>query len=652
MIPYAGPPGHFRRISYHQVLSGDFTPGTFRDKYVLVGATAVGLGDALPTPVSGNNEPMSGVEINANILDSLYRGIDLQPVGRVWVLVFSGLFALLPFFLFHRFLPRTNLLITAALILATLLFSSVLLLFNHLWLPPTAATIALMLSFPLWNSRRLGRTMVLLGQELERFEEQKANLRSQKLTPVDSALEFVTKIFALKGWCITDTHGAVLKSFGNCPVPDDVHVTQGKWTRHGDVLAARTRIESMDATIYLHLRSSEQPTLEEQEILDQLLLHYTERRHPESRGRAEIVLARVEQVQDAATQLRAVYRFIDNSLGQMADGILVTDRFGRVILSNKQALNLLALPATEELKGQLITDLLAPLTHQENTSWNALIKRVLIDNRPEVTNVRHGADRDLMVHINPLSQEDHTLGGIIVTLSDISELKNSERRRNEALSFLSHDLRSPMVSLLALLELAKSKDPSGEQQELIRRMETYTERTIQLSEQFLHLARAESEEDIEFYDVNLVDVIDNAMEEVWATASARKISIAQDIELLDAWIKGDAGLLERAFINLLTNAIKYSPEDRTITVHLSLTGSEYRCCVDDQGFGVPEDELPALFNHFKRGAAPAHRKQKGTGLGLALVKAVAERHHGHVEVTSTAGAGSCFCMILPAAGAS
>ncbi|MGB5306706.1 MAG: ATP-binding protein, partial [Gammaproteobacteria bacterium] len=626
-----------------------FTPGTFRDKYVLVGATAVGLGDALPTPVSGNNEPMSGVEINANILDSLYRGIDLQPVGRVWVLAFSGLFALLPFFLFHRFLPRTNLLITAALILATLLFSSVLLLFNHLWLPPTAATIALMLSFPLWNSRRLGRTMVLLGQELERFEEQKANLRSQKLTPVDSALEFVTKIFALKGWCITDTHGAVRKSFGNCPVPDDVHVTQGKWTRHGDVLAARTRIESMDATIYLHLRSSEQPTLEEQEILDQLLLHYTERRHPESRGRAEIVLARVEQVQDAATQLRAVYRFIDNSLGQMADGILVTDRFGRVILSNKQALNLLALPATEELKGQLITDLLAPLTHQENTSWNALIKRVLIDNHPEVTNVRHGADRDLMVHINPLSQEDHTLGGIIVTLSDISELKNSERRRNEALSFLSHDLRSPMVSLLALLELAKSKDPTGEQQELIRRMETYTERTIQLSEQFLHLARAESEEDIEFYDVNLVDVIDNAMEEVWATASARKISIAQDIELLDAWIKGDAGLLERAFINLLTNAIKYSAEDRTITVHLSLTGSEYRCCVDDQGFGVPEDELPALFNHFKRGAAPAHRKQKGTGLGLALVKAVAERHHGHVEVTSTAGAGSCFCMILPAA---
>ena len=124
--------------------------------------------------------------------------------------------------------------------------------------------------------------------------------------------------------------------------------------------------------------------------------------------------------------------------------------------------------------------------------------------------------------------------------------------------------------------------------------------------------------------------------------------MVREIELDHAWVLGDAGLLERAITNLLNNAIKYSPEGRTVHMRLFREDGKIHCCVSDEGYGIPEDELPGLFERFSRAHLNSGVDEQGIGLGLALVKATAERHGGNVEVTSREGEGSRFCLIVPA----
>ena len=138
-----------------------------------------------------------------------------------------------------------------------------------------------------------------------------------------------------------------------------------------------------------------------------------------------------------------------------------------------------------------------------------------------------------------------------------------------------------------------------------------------------------------------------AHEQMWIQAQSKNIRMVRNIDIDHGWVRGDSGLLERAISNLLNNAIKYSPEGNTIVMNISRSDAHICCCVEDEGYGIPEDELPLLFERFRRAHSNSGDDQQGIGLGLALVKATAERHGGHVEVHSTVGQGSRFCLILP-----
>jgi len=650
LIPFAGPPGHFKRISYQQVLKGEYLPGTFDDKFVLIGATATGLGDYLPTPLSGLNEPMSGVEINANILDALQKGIVIRPVDLIWKLAFSVFFAILPFIFFQRFLPHTNLTITGVLILVCLVASTAMLVFMHLWLPPTAALFALAMSFPLWNSRRLENALKFLGMELKRLTAYDLTPQSPTRASLEASLESLVNILGLKDWCISDSEGKPLAYHGDSPLRlDDIPTLKGVWTRNGKRMQSALSDGDNKLLLAIQLQSDVPLAANEFELLDRLLRRHTSREEPVSYSSSELVQQRIEQVQQATERVRSMYQFIDDSIAQMADGILVTDEFGVVTLLNDKARRFLGVEDQPGIRGQIAAQALQTLGKHDPIDWNAYLKQVLFDKTPAQVNTRNRSGLDLMVQITPVSRTQDSPAGVIIILSDISELKKSERRRIEAVSFLSHDLRSPMVSLLALVELARSRGLSQEQQELFNRMEDYSNRAIHLSEQFLQLARAESDDELTFSEVNLVDIINSAREEVWGMAQARKMQLTVETGIEEAWIHGNTDLLERTITNLLTNAIKYSPENGVITIQLSEERQGYRCCVQDQGHGIPAEELPTLFNRFQRGSLWKHSSQSGAGLGLALVKATVQRHHGKVDVTSIPGKGSRFCIVLPAA---
>lgn len=555
LVPFAGPPGHFRHISYGQVMKKAFRPGTFRDKYVLIGTTASGLGDALPTPLSGFSHSMSGVEINANILDALRRGLAVTPLSPNWQMTLSGLFALLPLLLFPRRAPRTNLVITALLLVLCLSASALLLVLAHRWFPPTAALLAVALSYPLWSWRRLELAMRYLGQELDRLHVEQSRLH---------------------------TAGNSLADDGTAIRPDND------------------------------------------------------------------LQARIAQVQQATVQLRRLRRFIDGSMANMADGVVVTDPSGQVILANARAAWYLRADDHARLDGLPVKALLDDLALEQGGDWTeALHKAVHHGDRLQFS-TRHRQGRDLLVQVAPLNRDTGDSAGLIFNFSDISRLKASERKRNELLNFLSHDLRAPLVSMSALIDLARRQPRPDEIDKLLTRMESYTGNTLNLAEQFLQLARAESSESFHFREVDLVSIALNALEQVWAQAQRRHIALEQDLAIEEAWMLGDGALLERALVNLLDNAIKYSDDGTTVHLAVHLEGGDIQCCVADRGRGIAAAELPHLFERFRRIEESGAAKTSGAGLGLAFVDAVVRRHAGHIDVQSRPGEGSTFCLRLPA----
>jgi len=647
MIAYAGPPGHFQRIPYSQVLQGRYAPGTFANKLVLIGATAEGLGDLLPTPVAGYNKSMPGVEINANIIDTIRNGINLREMSkrnRMWISVFI---ILIPAFLFAHLTPRWNLIVTIALIGFTLILSFLLLRILHIWFPPSPILLALILSYPLWSWRRLENAMRYLNDELSQLHSEQFSVPSKNELDVPRTMQFLTQILPVAGWALFDMQGNRKDSGGDKPLTVCLeHLIPHQWNIHEHSLWLDMSANQDLGYLGLSWDHSSPPDQTQQALLNDFLERYQSLSRKKPHDTHELVQARIQQVQQATDRLRALRQFIIDVISQMSDGVLVVDPLGNIILSNESAKNYLADDDKKELNGLLLTDTLEILNIQGTTSWPVLLKKVLLEHHNIQIDTRHKDGRDLLVQITPLDRSKRELGGFIVNLSDISPLKASERKRSELLGFLSHDLRSPLVSLLALLEISRSKNSDPEQLMLLNRMESYANNTVTLAEEFLQLAHAESGENIQFSDVDLSTITYNALEHMWAQASEKGIALQHDTTVEEAWIHADAKLVERALINLLSNAIKYSPAQSEVLLSLHRYRDKYYCCIKDQGCGISKHDTPRLFDRFYRVKQEGQAQEKGAGLGLAFVQAVALRHDGEVTVSSELGQGSEFCLIL------
>lgn len=247
-----------------------------------------------------------------------------------------------------------------------------------------------------------------------------------------------------------------------------------------------------------------------------------------------------------------------------------------------------------------------------------------------------------------ISQVQFTLPARLNHLyKSIELLREAEQRREETLRFISHDMRAPQNSILALVEMQRHKNNLGpEQEQFYRRLEQYASNTLVLVDDFLDLARIESSA-FELAPIVLNDLINQAMDEVWPNAAKKDIKLKyQETDEL-VWIQGHVAFLHRAFINLLDNAIKYSPPYTTVFCSLSTHKDLATIQIQDQGWGIPKEELPNIFNAFKRFHTGHTDNPKGTGLGLAFVNTVIARHQGRIEVESVENQGTVFSIHLP-----
>lgn len=228
----------------------------------------------------------------------------------------------------------------------------------------------------------------------------------------------------------------------------------------------------------------------------------------------------------------------------------------------------------------------------------------------------------------------------------LEQLRIGQKKRNETLRFLSHDMRAPQNSILALMQLQKQADTALPENELLQHIDLYARRTLELVDGFVQLAKAEAAV-IKSHPLDLVQLIAQCCDELWAQAQQRHIGITFTDHPDEAWITGDAALLARVWCNLLDNALKYSPDHTDVTCHLYQENGQWVALIQDQGRGVSEHQRDNLFAPFTRINDDTPGNPAGVGLGLAFVKTVVERHQGHVSVQSRNGPGSAFIIRLP-----
>ena len=252
--------------------------------------------------------------------------------------------------------------------------------------------------------------------------------------------------------------------------------------------------------------------------------------------------------------------------------------------------------------------------------------------------------------VTALFDDQGELLGTLAVLTDVREEKTAKARHAEFVSSVAHEFKTPMASIKAILELLVDGDVSepDEQKDMLQKIDFQVDRLNRLVSNLLNLARIETGAvKVSRADSDLNDVVQRAAEVVRPLAEERGQQFVTDLSQLYLPVHADRDLLGQAIINLLSNAVKYTPEGGRITLRSHMEEMEAVVTVEDNGYGIPPESLPKIFDRFYR--VPEHQHAaKGTGLGLAFVQSITQDlHNGRIDVTSTVGVGSKFSIRIP-----
>ncbi|MEY3685057.1 MAG: hypothetical protein RJB00_7 [Actinomycetota bacterium] len=254
--------------------------------------------------------------------------------------------------------------------------------------------------------------------------------------------------------------------------------------------------------------------------------------------------------------------------------------------------------------------------------------------------------REFEVSVSPLNDE----GMVLVLISDQSEARRIDAVRRDFVANVSHELKTPIGALGLLSEaILGAKDQPDAVVKFASRMQIEAKRLTDLVQEIIDLSRLQSSDPLQkAFDVEASDVVREAVAQAALSAESRKITVEIG-EIEDATVIGDRDQLIMAVLNLVENAINYSPENTKVSVVVKVKEGLLEISVTDQGIGIAEDELARVFERFYRVDPARSRMTGGTGLGLSIVKHVALNHGGDIKVWSKEGVGSTFTLQLPIA---
>ncbi|GAA0608122.1 cell wall metabolism sensor histidine kinase WalK [Virgibacillus siamensis] len=335
-------------------------------------------------------------------------------------------------------------------------------------------------------------------------------------------------------------------------------------------------------------------------------------------------------------------RKLSSVLSNMSDGVIATDKSGAVSLMNDAAAKLIGV-SPEEAQGTYLMDLLQldektiDITDLPDTG------SIIIDFSEE--------DSIFLIRANfsTISDEEDDITGFITVISDVTEQEKVEQERREFVSNVSHELRTPLTTMRSYIEALT--EGAWEDKEIAPRFlgvaQNETDRMIRMVNDLLQLSKMDSKEHplqmekVEFMELyhHVIDRFEMNVEE--------GIHLERDLPDGKYYVWMDKDKMIQVMDNIITNAIKYSPEGGTIRFRAAKQKSQLLISIEDEGMGISYDKVDKIFERFYRADKARTRKLGGTGLGLAISKELVEAHHGRIWAKSKEGKGTTILFTLP-----
>lgn len=326
----------------------------------------------------------------------------------------------------------------------------------------------------------------------------------------------------------------------------------------------------------------------------------------------------------------------------MADGVLVTDHEGQVVLHNPSVVRMLAVTNPSVWDGR------------ENAYLSALMDKIMQVRETPGSSISQEVvmgEMTLMAHIAPVRSEEGEFLGTVTVLRDISMLKAIDQMKSDFVAMVSHELRAPLASIAQQISVVLEGifgEVNAQQSEILGRAKERTHALVMLINDLLDLSKIEAGFVVQNKEpVQIAEVLERTIGVLKSQAELKNISLQRSLCEPLPPLMADRGNIEEVFLNLLSNGVKYTEEGGWVRISAYPQGSYLCIQVADSGIGISSEDLPHIFDKFYRVKNAQTRKITGTGLGLPIVKRIVEAHLGMVEVESQPGAGSKFRVYFP-----
>ena len=354
---------------------------------------------------------------------------------------------------------------------------------------------------------------------------------------------------------------------------------------------------------------------------------------------SEVIRLTQENLEQESKRLHSI-------LSYMTDGVLATNRRGKITMINDMAKKQLGVQK-EEVLNKSILELLKIEDEYELRDLITQVPELMIDSQDA-----NGEYLSLRVRFALVRRESGFISGLVAVLHDTTEQEKEERERRLFVSNVSHELRTPLTSVKSYLEaLDEGALSEPVAPDFIKVSLDETNRMMRMVTDLLHLSRidnATSHLDVELINFTaFITFILNRFDKMRGSDEEKKYELVRDYPITSVWIEIDTDKMTQVIDNILNNAIKYSPDGGKITVTMKTTDDQMILSISDQGLGIPKQDLPRIFDRFYRVDRARSRAQGGTGLGLAIAKEIIKQHKGFIWAKSEYGKGSTFTIVLP-----
>ncbi len=335
------------------------------------------------------------------------------------------------------------------------------------------------------------------------------------------------------------------------------------------------------------------------------------------------------------------------------DAVIVVDEFDKLLIANKSAGRLFGFNFKD--------DQYKPLGELVDSSRSAFVDFLHQSRRSRVQGARREIElecderrRTFDCIVSCVYDEHERICGAVAVLHDITREKEISQMKNDFVSHVSHELKTPLASIMAYSEMLADGEADDEKtrKEFYSVIQNQAERLNRLIEDILNVSRIESGLiKVEKQPVSLTILIEEQLQMITTYADEKNIKVIREKPIVFDQVYADKDMISQVIVNLLSNAVKYTKPGGSVKAHTEVDDitKTVKVSVTDTGVGIPEDELEHVFDKFYR-ADGSKDQAKGTGLGLNLVKQIVERvHNGRVFANSRVGAGSTFGFELPLA---